>query len=241
MAGALKRAGFRQALNAQSSTKRETIGTIRFDHLGNAYRYALAGGALVQGKMTRSADIAAGVMNEACANSHAIGDTVISETITAGVAYAENYFEGGTFQVNDATGEGQSYTIVASTAVTAAGTAITLTLDRPLTVALVATTSEFTIARNPWNGVTHVAGGKGTPTGIPLISVTSAYYCWLQTKGQSCCLMNGTPAVGASLTVSTATAGALDVFDASYYSIVGCVDGTVAVSTEYKPVFLSID
>jgi hypothetical protein len=243
MSAPLKRTGFAQALYTQKADRKEIVGTLRITKDGRAFRYAKAGAsALAEGKMSQAPAIASGIMNQACPVT-AAGEIQITLTITAGVAYAADYFVGGYFQVNDeaaATGEGQSFLITSSTAVGAAGTSITISLAEPLKTALAAT-SEFTLVASPWMAVVEAASARALATGISPMDITAAYYFWAQTKGMAAALINGTPPVGTALTLSHATAGALDALDASYYFTVGVLHGTVGVSTEYKPVHLTID
>lgn len=241
----MKRTGFAQPLLAESATAKEMLGTLRITRDGRKFRYAKAStSALSAGKANIVAAFAAEVMNEACANAHDIGDQIIEETITAGVAHAENKFRGGYFAINDATGEGHQYLITSSSAVTAAGTAIFLGLADPIRVALEAATSEFTIVPNPQWGVAESAVEENMMAGVAPIAVTANYYFWNQTGGPATVLVTGTPAVGTVMTLG-GTAGAmagiqtpLDVDIAQSY---GVLFGTVAVSGEYKQVFLTID
>jgi hypothetical protein len=235
-----KRAGFAQPVFVQSATKKEEVGTLRILKDGRGYRYAKAGGsALAAGKLALSAAVAADVMNEACANAHAIGDIQFAETITS-ATYAADYFAGGYLQINDATGEGHQYKIDSSTAV-AAATAITLSLAETIRVALVAATSEFTLVHSPWMAVVESAT-LGNPAGITPHVVTAAYYYWIQTKGLALALSGNSDAVGKPVFQGTTTAGSVNGADtASYYPQVGIVMGTAGVSGEYKPIMLNID
>lgn len=242
----IKRSGFSQGIYQISATQKEELGTLRWTQDGRAFRYAQAGtSALGAGKCGIAAAIAADVMNEACANAHAIGDMVIQETITAAAAaYAENFFAGGFLQVNDATGAGHQYLITGSSYVATGGTSIVLTLADPIRVALVAATSEFTLAHSPWRGVTETTTEENLPVGVAPLPVTAAYYYWAQTHGPALCLVAGTPAVGTKLTLG-ATSGALAAvatpLDVDVDYQVGVAWGTVGVDGEYKPVFLTID
>ena len=236
----IKKAGFMQGIYEQSATRKEEIGTLRILKDGRKFRYSRAGSsALAVGKLCVAAAVGADVMNEACASAHAIGDTIIQETMTSGT-YAEDYFAGGYFQVNDATGEGQSYKILSSSAVTAS-TTIIITLEDPLKVALVASTSEYSLIHHPNMAVVQ-STTAACPVGYPSIAVTGSYYFWCQTAGLVAALMVGTPAVGFPVHQSTTTAGGVSGDDyASYYPWVGIVHGTVGVSTEYKPVMVNLD
>ena len=240
-----KRTGFSQGIYQQSSTRKEEIGTLRVLRDGRKFRYARAGaGALGAGKLNVAAASAAEVINEACASAHAIGDMIIEETITAGVIYLEDYYAGGFFQVTDATGEGHQYEINSSSGGSAAATGIILTLENPIRVALVKTTSEFSLVLNPQMAVVQTDVEENFPAGIPPIPVTIGYYFWNQTGGVATALGSDTAALGTSLVIG-ATAGAvksvatpLDVDMA--YSL-GVVFGTAMVIGEYTQIFMTLD
>lgn len=243
----IKRSGFNQGIWAQSATAKEVVGTLRICNNGDGYRYAKNGGTALAIGVALAAPVAAsGIVDEACASAHAIGQTIITETITAGVAYAENYFRGGWLSINDATGEGYQYPIESSTAVTSSGTSITVTLDRPIVVALTATTTQFTLLPSPWMGVAVTTDEENLFAGVTEMAVTANYFFWAKTKGIATVLSEATSpaAVGAAMTLS-ATSGALQAIatpldvDAAYQ--VGVAGLTPGVDTEYKPVFLTWD
>jgi hypothetical protein len=238
-----KRTGFNQGVFVQSSTQKEELGALRVLRDGRKFRYAKAGAsALGAGKLSISAAIASGVLSQSCTAVHAIGDTIFSETITAGTAYIENYFAGGYLHITDGTGEGHQYKIASSTAVTSSGTAIILALEESIRVATLGTSgSEFTIVQSPCQAVVESAT-LGCPVGITPIVVTAAYYFWSQTGGIAQALSGASDAVGKPLFQSTSVAGSLNGADvASYYPMVGIQMGIVGVSTEYRPVKLMLD
>jgi hypothetical protein len=243
----LKRTGFAQGLYQQSSSIKEALGTMRITRDGRIFRYARAGAtALVAGRCGVAPAIAADVMNEACANTHAIGDLQFTETITsAAAAYSENHFRGGFLQINDGTGVSHQYLIDSSTAVALGGTSITLGLAEAIRVALVVTTSEFTLAKSPWQGVAVSATEENLPVGIAPIPVTATYYYWAQTHGPALVVVSGTPAVGTVLVLDDAVPGNLKAIasplDIDIVYQAGIAWGTVGVDTKSKPVFLTID
>lgn len=243
----LKRTGFAQGLYQASSVAKEMLGTFRLTRDGRGFRYAHAGGtALAAGRCGIAPALAADVVNEACAYAHAIGDLQFTETITAAAAeYAENHFRGGYLQINDATGEGHQYLIDSSTYVALGGTSITLGLAEPIRVALVATTSEFTIAKSPWQGVAVSDVEENLPVGVAPIVVTANYYYWAQTHGPAIVCVDGTPAVGTVMVLSGAVAGNLKAIatplDVDMCYQCGIMWGTAGADGEFKPVFLTID
>jgi hypothetical protein len=245
-----KNRGFNQGLYEISSTAKERVGTKRETADGRVYRYAKNGATdLVAGKLTVAAAINAYCQNEAMTAAAAIGTRSIDLTLGGSSTYAENYFRDGMFQINDATGEGYQYPIAGSSAV-ASGTALTITLEETIRVAL-DTTSEWTLAHNPWMAV--VIGTAGTytvfPTGIPPVAVTAAYYFWCQTGGLALCLVEGTAAIGSRATLaatSTTYDGGIDQFNTTTSTsvtqpLVGIMLGYATTDTEYTPVWLTID
>lgn len=240
----LKKSGYRQGLYAISATAQEAVGTLRFEKDGRKFRYAKAGAsALSAGKMGQAAACVSTVVDQATVATHYVGDTTFTETITAGTAFAENYFKEGFLHINDGTGQGLQYKIEYSSPVTAAGTSITLILSDPIKVATVITTSLFTIVHNPWMATVESATEENVPIGVPTVAVTAAYYYWAQTCGLANVLCAGTPAVGTMLTMGS-VAGSLAAINATLdidQPICARTFGTVGVDTDYKPVMLLVD
>lgn len=234
---------FSQGLYESSSTQKEVLGTLRVEADGRKFRYVKAGGALAAGKMCICAAATANHVNLAAAAASSIGDTQLSITVGA-TAVTANQYEGGFLQVNDATGEGHQYKILSNSACDASGSTV-VTLEDPIRVALVASTSEVSLIPNPFNGVTQSATEESLPAGVAPCVIADTYYGWAQTGGMSCCLIAGTPAVGSILTLGS-TAGAVTVASTTIATtvtqpVVGTMASTVGVATEYKPVFLTID
>lgn len=239
----MKRAGFSQGVYQTSSTQKEALGTKRVLSDGRKFRYAKAGGSdLSAGKLGVAAAINADHANKAILSAVAIGEKVLSVTVTAGTAIAENALKGGAFQINDATGEGYSYVIDSNSAITASGTVVNITLEEGIKVAL-DTSSEFTLVHSPWSGVVETKAAAACPVGVPVVAVTAAYYYWAQTGGLGIVLMGDTVAIGTSVIQDTATiAGSTAIMGgASVLPQVGIVHGFAGVDTEYQPVLLTID
>jgi len=236
-----KRTGFNQGIYQTSSTMKETLGTLRVLNDGRKFRYARAGAsALAAGKLNVAADVAAAHANEAILAAVAIGTKVISLTVTVGTAIAANELKGGAFQINDGTGEGYSYGIEANTAISASGTAISITIKEGIKVAL-DTTSEFTLVHSPWNDVVE-GTALGAAAGVPVVAVPATYYFWDQVSGLAIGLMGGAVALGSALMQDNAgVAGAMIIMTAgAVVPQVGYVHGFAGVDTEYQPVILTI-
>jgi hypothetical protein len=238
----LKKAGFQQGLFQTSATAKERVGTMRVTQDGRKFRYCKNGSvALVVAHLCEAVAEDADWVNEPCASTHAIGDVVFTETIVS-TTVAENYFTGGMLYINDGTGQGHQYLIESSSPV-AAGTSITLTLNDPLRVALVVTTSEFTIGHSPWMAVIAQATVTNPIIGIPPMAVPANHYCWMQTRGEAICQAQSTDGIGSLMSPGTTdgnmiiTTTALD----ADLQIIGHTFGAATVATEYQAVFLTID
>lgn len=249
----MKTGGWLQGLYEISATAREEVGTLRRDLYGNAYRYAKAGGtALSPGKATTSPAANADWQDIAVAAAVAVGGKQVTLTNTAvGVdTLAADYFKGGQLQINDAAGEGHWYRIVSSTALTAASTAVTVTLDEGIRVALT-TSSEGTLVPNPYMGVVVSSTETLQPTGTPLVDVTAEYYYWSQTGGEGVYWAHDDVAAIGSYLVNDAADGELSpwVLDLDATADADVVVSPVAIAiqratpvdTEYCPCRWIID
>jgi len=237
----MKKAGFSQGIYQTSSTQKEALGTRRLLKDGREFVYAQAGAsALAAGKLGISAAIDAAHANKAILAAVAIGTTTLAVTVTAGTAIAANALKDGALQINDATGEGYSYTISSNSAISASGTIVNLTLEEGIKVALDAT-SEFTLVHNPWKGVVE-STTVGCPVGVPVVAVPALYYYWAQTRGLACLLMGDTVALGTDVIQDTATVagGSAIMAAASVIPAVATIHGLAGVDTEYQPVILKI-
>src|SRR4030042_4719578 len=165
MGNTLKMRGFAQGINAISATKKEEIGTKRITQDGRIFRYAKAGAvALAAGKMGISTTLSAYHINETGVPATIpVGTKTLTLTVSAGLAIAENELQGGFLHINDNTGEGHQYLIESNSAITSAGTTIYITLAEGIRYALT-TSSDITLVRPPWYGVTEAAVSAYAPT-----------------------------------------------------------------------------
>ncbi len=234
-----KTSGWLQGLYEISSTAKEMVGTLREDLWGNKYRYGQAGAtALAAGKLAVAADMDTDVENCAVSAAAAVGSKTVSLTVTS-TTIAEDKFRGGFLVINDAAGEGHRYTILHSTAV-AAGTAITVTLDDPIQVALT-TSSEGTLMESAWKGAVISATDQADlPIGIPMVAITAEYYGWFQTAGEAVCLADEAASKGAALTIGSSVAGSLEAVDAAGEPQIA-IAREALTDTEYYPVMLCIE
>ena len=242
-----KTAGFLQALDQVSTKAMEAVGTAREEADGKVYHYCKNGAAaLAAGKLVVAAGVAAAVQNKAMAAAAAIGDTLLTLTITS-ATYVVDYFKGGEFQINDGTGEGHSYPIIGSTAVSA-DTSINIILGSPIRVALIAADSEFTLVHNKYMAVVKSTGGTFTavPAGIPHRAVPIDNYFWLKTKDPlALCLVEGMAAIGSPATIGASVDGAIDQLNTTNSTtvtqpIIGTMAGYATADTEYTTVDLNL-
>lgn len=230
-----------QPVDKISSTKNYKLGTLlSIDE--RVWAYAKAGAtALAAGKLTQATAPDSNVVNVTVAAAAAIGATEV--TLDAGDAITAGTFNDGFLQINDATGEAQNLRIKSHTGVAAAGEITVKLYDYDaVKVALVADTSECSLVKNDYaDTIVAPTTLTGKIVGYPNVAVTAAYYYWSQVDGTVNGLINGTPAVGARVIPSATTAGAVDVISTGAIAqpVVGEMKD-VGVSTEYKPIKLSL-
>lgn len=230
---------FGQDFREISSTKNHRVGVKGETIDGRVYRYALAGGTtLAPGKLGVAATVDANVTNVTAAAAAAIGAT--SVTLDAGGAITADTYADGYLTVNDATGEGISYLVDSHTG-TSGAAELTVELADPIKVALVLDTSEVSLTQNPWSGVViSVADQADMPVGVPNVSITNAYYGWVQTRGVCSVLADEAITAGLAVTTGSSTVGAVEALDAAGEPQVG-VALVAGVDTEYREVYLTID
>lgn len=223
-----------------SASQQGILGTRAVTKDGREFRYTLAGAAtLALGKVVQAPTLVANHQVVAVAAAVAAGATKITATLGATAATADQY-KGGYVNITDSAGAGQALLIRGNSAAASSGV-ITLFLDNPVTTALT-TGSKANLTRNQFDGAVIAA----TTTidlilGVPQIAITAANYGWVQTRGISSVLVNGTPTVGAGVISSATTAGALDVEGTSAVTPrLGVIVNNAAVSTKYPVVNLSI-
>ena len=235
---------YAQDLTEQSATAKHQLGTVRRTNDGRVFVYSKAGAsALVAGKLTQAAAPAANHLNKAVKAAAAIGDKSVKVAIGATALTADQYAN-GTLHINDATGEGYSYSVKGHAAYSASAAACIINLNDKIKVALAASTSEYTLTKHPQDGmilcpVTQTASAAG----VPPIAVTAAYYFWNQVKGPAACLTGGVIVIGNGVVPSagsSAVAGAVMAEAAgSITERVGTVM-QVNAATEYSLINLQI-
>jgi len=192
---------------------------------GREFRYVQAGASnLIAGQVQQSPALSTNLIG-VTAVAAAVGATTITLTISTGTAITAGQFSGGTFNTYGtvANGGGQCLQISTNTAVSASGTSITFTLADPVQVAIT-TSANVTIVPLPFLGVIQFPANTATGTAVGVAlgtagnastattnGLTASYYGWLQVKGISNVLIQGTPATGVGLAAPATAAGALAV------------------------------
>lgn len=226
------------------ATQSTPLGTKGYTKDGRVYRYGLAGGVtLAVGKMTEMAAIVANHANRTLSTA-AVGATEIEITVGA-TAVTANQYAGGYLGINAGTGLGIAYLIRGNDAIDSSGTGtIFLDQEQPIKVATATADSKGTLKVHPFSGVVvtpSAATAGGTPTGVPNVSITNAYYGWLQTGGM-CPLLSDSTVYTLGEEVSQgvsedAGSGSLKVATLPTYGIAA----QLGVSGEYQFVDLKID
>jgi len=222
-----------------SSTKQLSLGTRGETRDGRKYRYALAGGVTLDpGKLCVNADLVANHTNIVVAAAVAVGATKVTATLGATAATVNQYAD-GYLVVNDAAGEGVNYLINGHAAVDSAGV-ITVNLVDAVKVALT-TSSEVTLKANPYSGIViSIADQADKAVGVPNVTITNAYYGWVQTGGECAVLADEAVAKGLAITTGSSTVGAVEAADAAGEQLIG-VASEALVDTEYRSAYLTID
>lgn len=174
---------------------------------GREYRFCLAGATtLVVGKLQQSS-VETTSWETLNPGAVAIGATQFTTVTT--VTITQNILAGGYVMVTETPGQGQMYKIKGNTAATSA--AVTIFLEDPITVALVAGTSQVDLVPNPYSGViVNPTAATGNTLGSAVFAITNGQYGWLQVKGPACILASGAIVVGEEVGKSTTVAGAAE-------------------------------
>jgi hypothetical protein len=223
-----------------SSTRLHQLGSIAETADGRVYRYARAGASnLVSGNLQVNADLIANHTNRGAGAAAAIGAREVSIAVGATAVTLDQYRD-GFLTVNDATGEGITYSVNGNSA-SAGSTSVVVSLNEPVTVALVATTSELTLKQNPWGDTVISATDQADlAVGVPNVAVTATYYYWAQTRGECAVWADEAVTKGLALTIGTGTAGQVEALDGVGEPQIG-IASEALVDTENRSAFLTMD
>jgi hypothetical protein len=223
-----------------SATKQHRLGFKYEDEFNHIWRYVKAGAsALDPGKLVVNADSDTDGTNVTVARTYTANQTT-QIVVDFGGAVAADAFADGSLNVSDATGEGVSVPVVGNTATTGAGEA-TISLARPIPVALTIDVSEVTLQKSPWDSVVISATDQADmPVGVPQVSIAASEYGWVKTRGTAAVWADEAVTKGQALTIGTGTAGQVEALDAAGEPQIGIAQMAL-VDTEYRQAFLCID
>lgn len=230
-----------QDIHQISSTQQGNLGVIGETKDGRQFRYGLAGASdLAIGKLAQQSAVVTTHQNVTVAGS--AGDRQVTVTLGATNNATADQYKDGYLSGLSGTGAGQTVRIRTHGAI-ALSTAGTMYLDEPLTTTFAAT-PKASLTKNPASGLIISSSGDTTEyvVGVPIITVTAAFYGWFQNKGIAAVLGNGTITKGAGVIKSGTTAGAVDIEGTGTLTQrLGQVYDTAGVSTSYITVNLNIN
>lgn len=232
-----------QDLYTVSDVQLHAFGARGVDKYGDIYRYAKVGAvAAVAGKLYSAPTQKTNHHNVAASAAVTADGKVKKVTLTLGATAAvANEYAGGLLIANDNSPEGEFYRISGHPAADASAT-LEVTVEQPFKTSI-ATTSEFTLVHNTWNGSIVNAGFTLRMAGVPAVDMTAAYFGWFKTKGVASVLIGTAATLGADLKAdgSGGVTDRTDALGASAEPVVAVADVVLGVTGEYNPVRLVID
>lgn len=211
---------------------------------GKRFRYGKngtgSGTALVAGQLQQMAVVVANHVNRT-GTTQSAGDA--SATFAVGAtAVTSNQYQGGYLVVNAGTGAGQALEISGNTKANSSGSPVVYLADQFIAATSV-TDSKFSLIPAPYGAVIQSSTSQNAGVaGVAVTALADASYGWFQTGGVCSVLSDaGAPAVGAPVTSSDDTAGAIGPYETD--AVAPCIGYMVqsAVSAEYRPAFLLVD
>lgn len=205
--------GSPQSVLEVSTVKYHMIGTPAYLPGGRRYYYARSTGssALTRGHLQRNPALAANHMNLATTTTcMTVGSNVVTGVTLGATDATKNMYEDGFMAITAGAGQGTTYRIREHALI--AGSAVgSFTLYDPIAVVSDASTT-VSLLKDPFADVViNPTSQACIPMGVPNVAVpagdVTTQYFWLQTWGPCVVWVDGTPAVGATLSSSTATAG----------------------------------
>lgn len=220
----------------------ELLGQIASTADGRTFAYGKngtgSGTAIAPGKVCQGTLAVANDTNRTGVTAAAGAKSI---TFTLGGATTANLYQQGYLLVNAGTGVGQILLVSGNTA----GTTTTVTLKDAIITATSVTDSKFSLVPNPWSANILTAQGSSTAvfaTGVPSVSIPDANYGWFQVGGPASVLSDASPAaVGQSVIISAATAGAVSIDTSTNLNPKVGYALVTGVSTEYRQVFLTVN
>lgn len=229
----------------------EYIGQVAGTADGRRFAYGQNGStstALSPGKLAQVATAVANHVNQT-GTTQAAGDTTVSTWAVGATAVTADQYRGGYLVVNAGTGAGQAMLVRGNTKANSSGKPVLYLKDAFYTATSVSD-SKFSLHPHPYSAciIQNATLGAGS-AGVPIISIAASAAAfptgtngWFQTWGPCSVLSDaGAAAIGAPVTYSDDTNGAVGPYETD---AVGAVLGwtmIAGVSTEYRPVFLTMD
>lgn len=229
-----------QDIHQISSTQQTDLGREMSTKDGRTFRYGLAGAAdLAVGKLAQQSLVVTTHQNIVVAGS--AGDMTATVTLGATNNATADQYKDGYLSGLSGTGAGQNVRIRTHGAI-ALSTAGTMYLAEPLTTTF-ASTPKASLTKNPFSNmiISSTADTTEQVVGVPIITITAAYYGWVQTKGLAAVLVNGTITKGAGIIKSATTAGSADIeATATITTRIGVCYDTAGASTTYATCILNV-
>lgn len=229
-----------QDIHQISSNQQSNLGARAETLDGREFRYGLAGAAdLAVGKLAQQSAVVTTHQNVVVAGS--AGDMTATVTLGATNNATADQYKDGYLSGLSGTGAGQTVRIRTHGAI-ALSTAGTMYLAEPLTTTF-ASTPKASLTKNPFSGmiISSTADTTEQVVGVPIITITTAFYGWVQTKGIAAVLVNGTVTKGAGIIKGATTAGSADIeATATITTRIGAIYDTAGGSTTYATVMLNI-
>lgn len=217
-------------LYSSDTVAQHDLGALFFGTNGTAFRYVLAGAsALVVGNViqAKAQDTQFENMGVAAASTGATSVTVTNGS----TAVTTNEFSGGSVSVYTTPGLCEEYKVIGNTAEPNGSGTFTVYLDTPIRTAWT-TSTKINLKWSPYYAVIQFPASTqtGIPVGVATYAIPASQYGWIQSKGVSGVLSDGsTFAVGSQVGTPSSTAGAATVYAAgTTHSIIGTAQQAAA-------------
>ena len=225
------------------STQLVRMGKRYRDQHGRTFHYCEAGStALAPGKLVVAKAVVANHNNLSFQTAPAIGDTEVKVTL-GGTAAVVDLYKDGWLNIQDGTGEGQSYPIEGHPAQTSTTGTLTVTLKEQIRVAGALAQSNVDLILNKYKEVLVEADQAQTDVavGVPIVTITADYFGWLQTWGPCSVWRDSAEGLGAPLTSGATTGtGQIEDLDTIAQHLVGHGGPAVGVADEYQLCYLQL-
>jgi hypothetical protein len=238
----LRQGAWNQGIYEVSTVPKEHLGTLRISSTGEKYRYASFNATIPGGNLCEQVPDGDANMVAQAAPTVAIAAKTFTFTPGGAVTYGDNELQGGSVMTTEGTGLGQIRRIAGNVA-ESAGTVLPIILEEGFAVATSTADTKMSVYPSEYRKVIKAATITNPIVGIAVGTVAALNWGWLQTAGLCCCLVTGTPALGAYV-IANATDGSVGIADddvAVGSQIVGVIKNTAGATGKYYPVWLLIE